>query len=71
MKYFMFFLAGCLWMSFGIPAQAQYASQKEAAYMATLKAVTDYKMNAYPVWVDYLPNSKLVLWISCGEEGAW
>ena len=45
MKYFMFFLAGCLWMSFGIPAQAQYASQKEADYMATLKAVTDYKMN--------------------------
>lgn len=33
--------------------------------------MTDYKMNAYPVWVDYLPNSKLVLWISCGEEGAW
>lgn len=24
---------------------AQYAAQKEAAYMATLKAVTDYKIN--------------------------
>ena len=26
-------------------AWAQYSSQKEAAYMATLKVVTDYKMN--------------------------
>ena len=26
-------------------AQAQYSAQKEAVYMATLKAVTDYKMN--------------------------
>jgi len=27
------------------PAGAQYAAQKEAAYIATLKAVTDYKIN--------------------------
>lgn len=26
-------------------ANAQYAAQREAAYMATLKAVTDYKIN--------------------------
>ena len=29
--------------------------------------LTDYEANAYPVRVDYLPHSKLVLWISCGE----
>lgn len=32
--------------------------------------LTDYEMNAYPVRVEYLPHSKLVLWISCGEEEA-
>ena len=26
-------------------AKAQYASQKDASYLATLKAVTDFKMN--------------------------
>ena len=30
--------------------------------------LTDYEMYAYPVRIDYLPNSRLVLWISCGEE---
>lgn len=30
--------------------------------------LTDYDMYTYPVRVDYLPHSKLVLWISCGEE---
>ena len=30
--------------------------------------LTDYEMNVYPVRIDYLPNSRLVLWISCGEE---
>ena len=30
--------------------------------------LTDYEMNVYPVKIDYLPNSRLVLWISCGEE---
>ena len=30
--------------------------------------LTDYEMNAYPVRIDYLPHSRLVLWISCGEE---
>lgn len=30
--------------------------------------MTDFDPNAYPVRVEYLPNSKLVLWISCGEE---
>lgn len=29
--------------------------------------LTDYDSNIYPVRVDYLPHSKLVLWISCGE----
>lgn len=29
--------------------------------------LTDYEANTYPVRVDYLPHSKLVLWISCGE----
>jgi len=32
--------------------------------------LTDYEMNSYPVRVEYLPHSKLVLWISCGEERA-
>lgn len=30
--------------------------------------LTDYEMNVYPVRVEYLPHSRLVLWISCGEE---
>lgn len=30
--------------------------------------LTDYEMNTYPVRIDYLPHSRLVLWISCGEE---
>ncbi len=30
--------------------------------------LTDYEMYAYPVRIDYLPHSRLVLWISCGEE---
>lgn len=29
--------------------------------------LTDYEVNAYPVRIDYLPHSRLVLWISCGE----
>lgn len=29
--------------------------------------MTDYEANAYPIRVDYLPHSRLVLWISCGE----
>lgn len=29
--------------------------------------LTDYQANVYPIRVDYLPHSKLVLWISCGE----
>lgn len=28
-----------------LPAMAQFAAQKDAAYLATLKAVTDYKLN--------------------------
>lgn len=31
--------------------------------------MTDYEVGSYPVRIDYLPHSKLVLWISCGEEG--
>ncbi len=45
MKYILFFLSLCLWTVGCIPAQAQYSSQKEAAYIATLKAVADYKIN--------------------------
>lgn len=33
-------------------AQAQFAAQKEAAYLATLKAVTDYKINDEEVLQD-------------------
>ena len=29
--------------------------------------LTDYQIDTYPVRIDYLPHSKLVLWISCGE----
>ena len=29
--------------------------------------LTDYQANVYPIRVDYLPHSRLVLWISCGE----
>ena len=32
--------------------------------------LTDYETETYPIRVDYLPNSRLVLWISCGEEDA-
>lgn len=28
----------------------------------------DYQPNAYPVQIEYLPNSKLVLWISSGKQ---
>lgn len=30
--------------------------------------LTGFETNIYPIRVDYLPHSKLVLWISCGEE---
>ncbi len=42
MRYLLFFL---IVVMFAHPAGAQYAAQKEAAYIATLKAVTDYKIN--------------------------
>lgn len=29
--------------------------------------LTDFEANTYPIRVDYLPHSRLVLWISCGE----
>lgn len=29
--------------------------------------LTDYQANVYPIRVNYLPHSRLVLWISCGE----
>ena len=44
MKYLPFFLiVSVVMVSFS--AQAQLSSQKEAAYLATLKAVMDYKIN--------------------------
>ncbi len=45
MKYIMFFLTIVLSTMFCPPTQAQYAAQKEAAYMATLKAVVNYKID--------------------------
>lgn len=30
--------------------------------------LTDFETECYPIQVDYLPHSKLVLWISCGED---
>ena len=43
MKWFLgVFLIGVL---LGTPAKAQYAAQNDAKYMATLKAVVDYKIN--------------------------
>lgn len=30
--------------------------------------MTDFEQNVHPIKVDYLPHSKLVLWISCGED---
>ena len=44
MKIFYSVLAFAI-VLFVTTAQAQYSAQKEAVYMATLKAVTDYKMN--------------------------
>lgn len=32
--------------------------------------LTAYQSGVYPVQIDYLPHSKLVLWISCGERAA-
>lgn len=45
MRYRLIFLIIGLGVLIGIPAHAQMASQKEAAYIATLKAVADYKIN--------------------------
>lgn len=45
MKYMMFFLIFGLGVIFCQPVCAQYASQKEAAYLATVKAIADYKIN--------------------------
>lgn len=45
MRYLPFFLILFLVGVIVKPAQAQYASQMDAAYLATLKAVTDYKIN--------------------------
>ncbi len=42
MKLFNLVLVGFLLSAF--PANAQYAAQRDAMYMATLKAVVDYKM---------------------------
>lgn len=45
MRYLPFFLILFLVGVIVKPAQAQYASQMDAAYLATLKAVADYKIN--------------------------
>ena len=45
MRYLPFFLILFLVGVIVKPAQAQYASQMDAAYFATLKAVADYKIN--------------------------
>lgn len=38
-------LAGLLCITAVSPVRAQFAAQREAQYMATLKAVTDFKMD--------------------------
>ena len=45
MRYLPFFFIFFLEEVILKPAQAQYASQMDAAYLATLKAVADYKIN--------------------------
>ena len=45
MRYLPFFLILFFVGVIVKPAQAQYASQMDAAYLATLKAVADYKIN--------------------------
>lgn len=45
MRYLPFFLSLGFIMATLEPAKAQYASQMDAAYLATLKAVADYKIN--------------------------
>lgn len=44
MKYLPIFIISFVFLT-AQPASAQYASQKDAAYIATLKAVTDFKIN--------------------------
>ena len=46
-----------------VKAQAQYSSQKDAVYMATLKAVVDYKINDEENLTDieYLRNDQYFL----------
>lgn len=45
MKYLLIFLSLTFLLSVPVSTSAQMAAQKEAAYIATLKAVTDYKIN--------------------------
>lgn len=45
MKYLPFFLSLGFIIAAVEPARAQYSSQMDAAYLATLKAVADYKIN--------------------------
>ena len=40
----IYFIIGCIVFFSGV-AKAQYSAQNEAKYMATLKAVVDYKIN--------------------------
>lgn len=44
MKYLPIFISSFVFLT-AQSASAQYASQKDAAYIATLKAVTDFKIN--------------------------
>lgn len=44
MKYLPIFIISFVFLT-AQSASAQYASQKDAAYIATLKAVTDFKIN--------------------------
>lgn len=45
MRYMPFFLFMLTFVINIAPVRAQYASQMDAAYLATLKAVIDYKIN--------------------------
>jgi hypothetical protein len=45
MKYVFLFLGILAAVSLSGEASAEYAAQKDAAYLATIKAVADYKIN--------------------------
>lgn len=45
MKYIAFFAVWAVYALFPFPADAQFTAQNDAKYLATLKAVVNYKIN--------------------------